>query len=369
MSKEKKEKSAIYSRALDRDRAIGRKDGRSPEEVIAAIDSSGWAVDPVKYGMTAMEYQHGEAELLMGTMQQRAGGVNTFNHFPGVARFGDTWVVSPNNDTIYSAACVDARQGFQVTVPDTGERFISLQVQDFNHTFVDYRWDSGTHRYDADMIDTDYVLVALRIATTGTEEDQAYVRESLQPAASITALSAIPLEPKIDPARTKRVREALLPEYNKLPDLSGAVKYDIRAVDNWEKWTVVVAGGWGLSPDDTAIYQTFAPQGTKGGVCYIASFDPVPAHAFFSLTVYDADQFLMSDEHNMVSSNRPDFISRPDGGFDVVFGGMDCKAIADERGANFAYTPADGWNWLLRSYRPDVEAMKTYRMPDLERIG
>ena len=96
--------------------------------------------------------------------------------------------------------------------------------------------------------------------------------------------------------------------------------------------------------------------------------DPVPADAFFSLTLYDADQYLMSDEYNMVSSNRSEFISRPDGGFDVIFGGMDCKAIADERGVNFAYTPADGWNWLLRAYRPDVEAMKQYRMPELERV-
>ena len=30
---------------------------------------------------------------------------------------------------------------------------------------------------------------------------------------------------------------------------------------------------------------------------------------------------LMSDDHSIVSSNRPDFITRPDGGFDVVFGG------------------------------------------------
>ena len=60
--------------AKERDRAIGVGDGRSPDEVIAAIDSSGWAVDPVRHGMTAMEYQYGEAELLFSDMQRRAGG-------------------------------------------------------------------------------------------------------------------------------------------------------------------------------------------------------------------------------------------------------------------------------------------------------
>lgn len=39
-----------------------------------------------------------------------------------------------------------------------------------------------------------------------------------------------------------------------------------------------------------------------------------------------------------------------------------------ERGANFASTPLDGWNGLLRAYRPDVDAMKQYRMPPLDRI-
>jgi hypothetical protein len=336
--------------------------------VIAAIDSSDWAVDPVQHGMTAMEYQHGEAELIFSDMQQRAGGVNTFFHFPGLTRYGDKFVVSPNNDTIYSIAIVDAREGFEVTIADIGERFVSLHIQDFNHTFVDYSWESGTHSYDADEIDTDHVALGLRIATTGTDEDQAFVHQTLHPATGMVAPSAIPFETKFDPDLTKRVRSALLPEYGRLPDTYGTVKYDIRAVDDWEKWTYTIAGGWGLSPEDTAMYPGFAPAGPEGGACYSASFDPVPAKAFFSLTVYDADRSLMSDEHNIVSSNRPGFISRPDGGFDVIFGGMDCKRIADERGANFAYTPLDGWNGLLRAYRPDVEAMKHYRMPKLERI-
>jgi uncharacterized membrane protein len=47
---------------------------------------------------------------------------------------------------------------------------------------------------------------------------------------------------------------------------------------------------------------------------------------------------------------------------------MDCKSIAEERGANFGYTPVDGWNGLVRAYRPDVEKMRGYRMPQLQQI-
>jgi hypothetical protein len=360
--------AAMDMSAKERDREIGRKDGRTAEEVIAAIDSSGWAVNPLDFGMTAMDYERAEAELLFDNFAKRAGGVNKFFHFPGLTKANDRWVVSVNNDTIYSVATVDARKGFSVTVPDAGDRFLSIHIQDFNHTIVDYTWSSGTHHYPADAVDTDYVLVGIRTATDGSESDQAFVREQLQPNFKIEAGSAIPFEPKFDPKLTEKVRAALMPEYRKLPDMYGTVKYDIRAVDDWEKWTYTITGGLGLSPEDTAMYKQFAPEGTRGEVCYEASFDPIPARAFFSLTLYDKDKYLMSDDHNIISSNRKNFVARDDGGFDVIFGGMDCKSIAEDRGANFGYTPKDGWNGLVRAYRPDVEKMREYRMPQLKQI-
>jgi len=182
----------------------------------------------------------------------------------------------------------------------------------------------------------------------------------------IAAASAIPFEPQFDPAVTRRVRDALLPQYERLDDTYDTVKYDIRAVTDWEKWTYAVAGQFGLSPEDTAMYPPFAPPGTRGEVTYRASFDAVPAHAFFSLTVYDADRFLMSDDHNIVSSTRPDFITRPDGGFDVIFGGADARELAAREGVHYLYTPQDGWSGIVRAYRPDVDRMRNYRMPELQ---
>ena len=58
--------------AKERDRAIGKKDGRTAEEVIASIDSSKWAVNPLKFGMSAMDYERAEAELLFGNFAKRA---------------------------------------------------------------------------------------------------------------------------------------------------------------------------------------------------------------------------------------------------------------------------------------------------------
>jgi len=133
--------------ALERDRAIGREDGRTPQQVIDSIDSSNWKVDPTKYGMTAMKYQMAIGEKFFQTQIQRAGGVNKWNHFPALAKAADRWVVSPNIDTMFSMAIVDAREGFTIMLPGVGERFMSLHVNDQYHTAVDYTWSTGKHTY------------------------------------------------------------------------------------------------------------------------------------------------------------------------------------------------------------------------------
>ncbi|MFZ1489123.1 MAG: hypothetical protein WAS51_04225 [Ilumatobacteraceae bacterium] len=47
---------------------------------------------------------------------------------------------------------------------------------------------------------------------------------------------------------------------------------------------------------------------------------------------------------------------------------MQARELAASEGANYLYTPQDGWNGLLRAYRPDVDQMRRYRMPELELV-
>lgn len=56
-----------------------------------------------------------------------------------------------------------------------------------------------------------------------------------------------------------------------------------------------------------------------------------------------------------------------DRSFDVVFGSMECKTIADTARSNFAYTPDDNWGFLMRAYLPKVDEMKQYKMPEITR--
>ncbi|MEM6581700.1 MAG: DUF1254 domain-containing protein [Pseudomonadota bacterium] len=344
--------------------AAGAAESLPAEDVIKTIDSSDWAVDPMDFGMTAMDYQHKETDIFAQTMIARSG-LNEFFHFDGLSKAADVWVVTPNVDTVYSVAVIDAREDFSVELPDVGDRFISLHVQDQNHTFVDYNWDAGVHEYRADDIETDYVIVGVRVGTDATQEDLDYIRDVLQPAMVIDANSAIPYDTDTTEDEIAELREALLVEWGNLPDMYDSVQFDINDVTDWEKWTYTVAGSWGLSPESTAMYASWAPEDTQANTCYIATFDPVPASAFASLTLYNEDNYLMTDEYNVVSTNRDAFEENEDGSFTIIFGDESCRKIAVDRSVNYALTPVDGWRAQICAYRPDVEAMKNYVLPEL----
>lgn len=338
------------------------------DKVIADINSTGWAVDPWDFGMSAMEYQRKEADIFALNMIDRSG-LNEFYHFQGLTTAADTWVVTPNVDTVYSIAVIDARDGFSIELPDVGARFISLHVQDQNHTFVAYSWDAGLHDFPAGSIETDYVIVGIRTGTDATPEDVDYINTVLQPAMVIKSNSAVPYETDTTEADIAALREALLVEWAKLPNMYDTVQFDINDVSDWEKWTYTIAGSWGLSPESTAMYVAWAPENTKADTCYTATFDKVPANAFASLTLYNADNYLMTDTHNVVSTGRESYIENDDGSFTIIFGGAECQTLAEERSVNYAQTPEDGWRGQVRAYRPDVETMKAYALPELREIS
>ncbi|MEX0279547.1 MAG: DUF1254 domain-containing protein [Ruegeria sp.] len=201
------------------------------DEVIDNIDSSSWAVDPTDFGMTATEYQRKETDIFAENMIGRSG-LNEFFHFDGLSKATDVWVVTPNVDTVYSVAVIDAREGFSVELPEVENRFISLHVQDQNHIFVDYTWDAGLHEFVADVIETDYIIIGARVRTDATQEDLDHINDVLLPTMVIAASSAVPYETGTTEAEIADLRDALLVEWGNLPDMHDSVQFDINDVSD-----------------------------------------------------------------------------------------------------------------------------------------
>ena len=114
---------------------------QTADEILAAVDTSDWKVRPEDYGFTVQEYLHAEHDLFMSTMLAR-GADNNFFHFTELVDKDDTWVVSPALDHLYSVFVIDTREGVSLTLPDVGDRFLSLHLPAANHSFVAYLFDA-----------------------------------------------------------------------------------------------------------------------------------------------------------------------------------------------------------------------------------
>jgi hypothetical protein len=330
--------------------------------MIPDIDSSKWKTDPRAFGMSPRVYIRSDTIAFFKDFLGRSK-LNTFFNFTALANRTDRWVVSPNLDTIYSFAVVNASKGFTLTLPDVGSRFIATQIITENHMTPFYLYGGGTHHFSAGDFDTEFVMVGVRIGTDGTPEDVKKIVTDLQPQYRIESAATGGSLPDVDMDKLKKTRAALVKEYSKLPNSFGAMVKHTDEVKDWEYFTYVTAGAWGLSPDENAMYVLGGPRDAKGGACYTATFGKVPAEAFFSITAYNPEKYLMTDEDNVLSSNRH-VVSNADGTFSIAFGSEKCRSLAP----NYVATPEDGWNILLRAYKPDVAAFKAYKMPEFKKV-
>ncbi|NRB33560.1 MAG: hypothetical protein HRU31_02230 [Rhodobacteraceae bacterium] len=112
------------------------------------IDSRGWAVDPAPLGMTPRDYSQAESRAFMGDFIDWVG-LQTYYQFPGLSAAEDTWVVSPDTDTNYSLATVNARNGFTLTHPDIGVRFPATHILTEKHNSPFYVYGGGTCEFSA----------------------------------------------------------------------------------------------------------------------------------------------------------------------------------------------------------------------------
>jgi hypothetical protein len=125
-----------------------------------------------------------------------------------------------NRDTRYSAAVFDLEAGpVTITLPDSGERFMSLQIinEDQYYPQVIYK---GSITLTREEIGTRYVLTAIRTMLLNPDDPKHVEKVArLQDAIKVEQVSLGKFEvPKWDQKSQKKVREALLLLGATLPD-------------------------------------------------------------------------------------------------------------------------------------------------------
>lgn len=276
------------------------------------------------------------------------GGFGQFFHIRELTPIDHQLVIRQNRDTLYSAAVFDLDAGpVTVALPETAGRFMSLQVISEDHYTTNVAYAPAEVTFSRDSVDTRYAIVAVRTLVDPGDSDDLAAVHALQDAIVVSQADPGFFEiPRWDPASQKTVRDALVTLSTTLTDTKAmfGAKYEVDPV----RHLIGSAFAWGGNPERDALYQTVVPPRNDGATVHRLTVNDVPVDGFWSVTVYNRDGYFTSNPQNAYSVNNVTAVKDPDGAITVQFGGS---------GAGNVLPITDGWNYLVRLYRPRPEIL------------
>jgi hypothetical protein len=288
-----------------------------------------------------------ETDRMFRDLQVGAGGINRWHHSRVPTPLDEQHVIRMNRDTLYSMAVVDISQGATVTVPESGERYLSVMVVNQDHYINRIFHEAGTYDLTIDELDTPYVLLAARVLADPADPDDVARANAVQDGFGLTAASSQPFEmPDFDEASFTATRQALLAEAAK--GFAGTHgMFGSKEETDPDVHRIGTAVGWGGLPEREAFYVGADPGLPVGA--YQLTFEDVPVDAFWSITVYNRDGFLEENDLGVYSINSLTGAPNDDGSITVHLGG-------DRDQPNCIPLP-EGWNYTIRLYRPRAEVL------------
>ncbi|MEH3129947.1 MAG: DUF1254 domain-containing protein [Mycolicibacterium neoaurum] len=309
----------------------------------------------------ADNFVRAETHRMFRDNQAVAGGIGRFRHNRAPARIEEQTVIRLNRDTLYSFAVVDLAQPVRLTLPDAGGRYLSAMIVNEDHYVNRVLHEPGEHVLTAQEFGSRYVFVAVRILVDPTSADDVAAVAQLQDALRLVGDTQEPfVMPDYDTAGLDATRDALLAL------AAGLRKFD-RAFGTRDEVDPVrhligSAAGWGGLPTGEAAYVGVDPKVPAGH--YQLVFTDVPVDAFWSVSVYNAKGFFEPNVAGLYSVNSVTGVRGADGSVTVRF----VPSADGELPPNAIIVP-DGWNYLIRLYRPRPQIIDgTWAAPELTAI-
>ena len=276
--------------------------------------------DPIS--VTVDNFIRAESDLYLGNIT-KDGGFGKFNHRREPATIENQTVIRLNRDTLYSAAVFDLDAGpVTITLPDTGNGFMSMQVIDEDLYTPQVIYDAGSYTFTREQIGTRYVLLAVRILVDPGNPDDVKRVHNLQDAIKVSQQGPGSFEvPNWDPASQKKVRDALMVLGATVPDTKRM--FGTRDQVDPVRRLIGAASVWGGNPEKDGLYLNVTPSKNDGTTIYKLKVRDVPVDAFWSITVYNAEGYFQPNELNAYSINNITAKKSEDGSVAIQFGGCD----------------------------------------------
>lgn len=277
----------------------------------------------------------------------------------------DQIVIRMNRDTLYSEGVFDLDAGpVTITLPDTGERFMSMQVLDEDQYTVKVIYGTDSNTFTKEQVGTRYLFTAVRTLVDPAKPGDLDEVHKLQDAIKVEQPGGPGTfeVPSWDTASQKKIRDALNLLASAMNGFEGAFgsKSEVNPVD----YLIGCASGWGGNPHKDASYAFFTPPKNDGRTTYKLHVPAgVPVDAFWSISVYNGEGFFQKNDLDAYSVNDITATKSADGAVDIQFGGC------DEKTPN-CLPIMDGWNYAVRMYRPRAEILDgTWKFPEAQPAG
>ncbi len=324
-----------------------------PEQAAPASEVQTTVVTDENYGLAESEI------ILAGYVQQIAAATGTngtgeWLHLRTGADPKDRKIMRINFDTIYSSVIVDLTEDAVLTMPETNGRYQSAWLITDEHYNPMAFVEPGSYTLTQENVGRRYVMIAIRTqANTVDPADLAIVYE-LQ--------DQLKLEQKDKgsyvPSSNWDMQEVLAmrakyQEIGKKEGITSEVMFGKKGEVPLKEHNVGTAMGWGGLTGERAVYPSLYSESAEPQTLTLKD---VPAGAFWSITVYDAEGYPQGDVYNINSAFA---IPNEDGSYTIRFGG-------DKNAVNYMDV-FEGWNLALRIYEPTEAYFNgSWVMPELE---
>ncbi|MGB6521614.1 MAG: DUF1254 domain-containing protein [Candidatus Cybelea sp.] len=161
---------------------------------------------------TVNDFVRAESDLYFSAVALKEGGFGKFEHHRVLSPIDAQTVVRMNRDTLYSAAVFDLDAGpVTVSLPDAGERFMSMQLISEDEYSPPAIYAPGKHTFTKEQMGTRY-MVGVRTLVNPADANDLEKGRRLQDALLVEQPGG-PGKfevPNWDPISQSKVRDALL---------------------------------------------------------------------------------------------------------------------------------------------------------------
>ena len=311
--------------------------------------------------VTTDNFVRAESDTYLANFAKENGGLGKLVHRREPAAIDNQTVIRLNRDTLYSSAVFDFDAGpVTVTLPDAGNRFMSLMAVSQDH-YATTVYGKGAHRISRDNIGTRYGLIGIRTFVDPNDPEDVKKVHALQDAIKVSQKGTGTLSlPTWDSASQKKVRDALLVLASTMGSFDRA--FGTRAQVDPVRHLIGTAAGWGGNPDKDAKYINVVPARNDGATVYKLNVRNVPVEAFWSVSVYNAQGYYEKNPYNAYSLNSVTAKKDGDGTYAIQFGGCDGKIPN-------CLPVMKGWNYTVRLYRPKPEILSgKWKFPEPQAV-